>query len=354
MSADLVEALRRHVGLNIVSDLRLDAAAKTILFRSEHAQDGEQPQAVRIHAEDILRLVALSGRSEVSTDLRTDGDATLSLILRDNLGGTHWSSAVLLNAPPPRYEHQALAERARMADLGERALTLAHELRQPLFTISMANESLRLLLDRPDTTRSRLQTTASRIAEQVLRAQAIIKRTLGQVTDDKIVSRRTDVMEVAASAVDFLEALFERAEIVVTLDSAGLSACVPLGRLEMEQVFVNVLRNAADSIQSRRAGGWTGEGRITISLERGPGGTRCVVADNGAGLAADLERLAFEAFFTTKGQDGTGLGLHICRQIMEKAQGAIRLVSNHGEGARVEICLPAAPGDRAASDVVAA
>jgi len=353
-TAGLVEVLRRHVGLRVVSDLRLDAAAKTILFRSENAQDDEQPQAVAIHAEDTRRLAALAGRSDVATDLRTDDGATLSLILQGNLGGTHWSSAVLMNAPPPRREHHELAERARMADLGERALTLAHELRQPLFTISMANESLRLMLDRPDTTRSRLQTTALRIAEQVLRAQAIIKRTLGQAADEKIVGRRTDVMEVAASAVEFLEVLFERAEIAVQLDAAGLSACVPLARLEMEQVFVNVLRNAADSIQSRRAAGWKGEGLITIALERAPGGVRCVVTDNGAGLAADLERLAFEPFFTTKGQDGTGLGLHICRQIMEKAQGGIRLVSNHGEGARVEICLPAAAGGCAASDVVAA
>ncbi|MFK4874450.1 sensor histidine kinase [Novosphingobium sp. ZW T3_23] len=352
----LLEALRRHVGLKVVSDVRLDAAATRILFRSENAGADEQPQAVRIHPEDILRLAALAGRSEVVTDLRTqeNGMGTLTLILRDNRGGTHWGSAVLIDAPAPRHEHQALAERARMADLGERALTLAHELRQPLFTISMANESLRLMLDRPDTTRSRLQTTASRIAEQVLRAQAIIKRTLGQAADEKIVARHTDVMEAAASAVEFLEALFERADIVVERDAAGLSACVALGRVELEQVFVNLLRNAADSIQSRRVAGWDGEGRIAITLEGKPGQIRCVVTDNGAGLSADLERLAFEPFFTTKAQDGTGLGLHICRQIVEKARGSIRLIANPGHGARVEISLSPASGGRATSDVVAA
>jgi len=358
-ASGLIEALREHVGLRVVSDLRLDAAAKTILFRRENAGEGEQPEALAIHSEDVLRLAALSGRSDVTTDLRTGPRSTLTVILRGNLGGMHWASAVFLNAPEPRVSHEemgheAMAERARMADLGERALTLAHELRQPLFTISMANESLRLMLDRPDTTRSRLQTSASRIAEQVLRAQVIIKRTLGQAADDKIVARHTDVMEAAASAVEFLEALFERAEIAVELEPTGLSACVALGRVELEQVFVNVLRNAADSIQSRRAAGWDGEGRIAIALEGKPGQMRCVVTDNGAGLSADLERLAFEPFFTTKAQDGTGLGLHICRQIMEKAKGGIRLVSNQGVGARVEICLPSASGRPATSDVVAA
>jgi len=357
----LVDTLRRHVGLKVVSDLRLDGAGTRILFRSENAQKNEQPEILAVHSEDVLRLSALAGRSEVVTDLRIESPdeggrmRTVTLILRENLGGTHWGSAVLMDAPEPRPAHQALAERARMADLGERALTLAHELRQPLFTISMANESLRLMLDRPDTTRSRLQTTASRIAEQVMRAQAIIKRTLGQAAEDKIVPRHTDVMEAAASAVEFLEALFQRADIAVERDAAGLSAGVALGRVEMEQVFVNVLRNAADSIQSRRAGGWDGEGRITIRLEGKSGDqVRCVVTDNGAGLSADLERLAFEPFFTTKAQEGTGLGLHICRQIMEKAQGGIRLVANPGHGARVEICLPPISGRLAASDVVAA
>lgn len=354
----LVETLRRHVGLRGVSDLRLDTAARTILFRRENANEGEQPEALPIHPEDVLRLAALTGRSEVVTDLRMAEGGALTLILRDNRGGTHWGRAVLMNAPEPRQPHEALAERARMADLGERALILAHELRQPLFTISMANESLRLMLDRPDTTRSRLQTTASRIAEQVLRAQAIIKRTLGQAADDGIPARRTDVMAAAASAVEFLEALFEAAEIEVELDCGGLSACLAIGRVELEQVFVNVLRNAADSIQSRRAGGWDGAGRITVALEGKPGMMRCVVIDNGAGLSADLERLAFEPFFTTKAGEGTGLGLHICRQILNKAHGDIRLVStgerDRREGARVEICLPPGTGKRAAANVAAA
>ncbi|MPS70167.1 sensor histidine kinase [Novosphingobium aerophilum] len=361
----IVHELKTHVGLTVVSDLRLDSAATTIFFRSERARAGEQPEGLLVHPEDIRRLAALAGHSDVVTDLRVGpgGSGSLTLLLRENLGGTHWSSAVLLNMREPRHLHHAIAEKARLADLGERALTLAHELRQPLFTISMANESLRLMLDRADTTRSRLHMAAARIAAQVQRAQTIIKRTLSDTRDEDVLPGSADVMDAARHSVEFLEALFDRIGIRVELDSRGLVACVDLDRVELEQVFVNVLRNAADSIQSRREQGWDGQGTITIALEVEAGQIRCMIADNGAGLPPDLAQVAFEPFFTTKAHEGTGLGLHICRQILERAHGAIRLVSGNGEGtsaesagaegARVDISLPLSKG-MASSDVVAA
>jgi signal transduction histidine kinase len=83
---------------------------------------------------------------------------------------------------------RSVAAGRQITELSQSSSMLAHELRQPLFTISMASENLRLLLDRPDTDRQRMRQVASRIAEQVERAQAIIDTTLSTAASRMIPS----------------------------------------------------------------------------------------------------------------------------------------------------------------------
>ncbi|MFC0204671.1 sensor histidine kinase [Novosphingobium soli] len=242
---------------------------------------------------------------------------------------------------------ETIAAKARLADLGEQTSALAHELRQPLFSIAVANENLRMLLERAEGVNTRTVAAVERIAEQVRRAQTIIDRTLAYASGHGPGAVRAEIGLAVANAAAFMRPLLDAADIDVVVDeSVGhTAACVRLCQVEAEQVFVNIVRNAAESIEARRQAGWQGRGRIGISLHLEAEALRCVVADNGAGLSAEICRAAFEPFFTTKPRVGTGLGLHICRQALEKVDGVIRLRPGPGEGAEVVVEVPLSVAD---------
>lgn len=255
------------------------------------------------------------------------------------------------NEPAARLLRSA-AGKTRLAELGQLSCTIAHELRQPLFTISMASENLRLMLDAEGSDRERMQQSVRRIADQVQRAQTIIDQTLAYATGVDTVPDVADLGEAATNAIDFLAGLIEASNVEIKADWSIAPAFVGVSRIEMEQVFVNLVRNAVDSIEDRRRAGWRGRGRIVLTIERLDANVRCIITDNGAGLTPQLSEAAFQPFFTTKAQNGTGLGLHICRQILAKAGGVIRLVPGPVEGARVEFRMHLMP-EVPASGVVA-
>jgi signal transduction histidine kinase len=93
---------------------------------------------------------------------------------------------------------------------------------------------------------------------------------------------------------------------------------------KIEQVLINLIRNAAEATVDNR-------GEITVSLEEGNGEVFIRVTDNGSGIAPELANRIWEPFFTTKGDEGTGLGLEICRRIIEAlaSPSACRSNSNH-------------------------
>lgn len=235
-----------------------------------------------------------------------------------------------------------LAVKARMADLGEQSAALAHELRQPLFSIAVANENLRMMLGRSDMTRGQLEKATARIAQQVERAQTIIERTLAYAAGRTAEGLGADIGLASGNAIEFLQPLFEAENIEIDDNTAHLHATVALCQVELEQVFVNILRNAAESIAARREAGWQGVGRITMRFHRKTDSVTCTVSDNGAGLSKEVAREVFAPFFTTKARAGTGLGLHICRQALNKVGGSIRIAPEDRTGARVELELPLA------------
>ena len=217
---------------------------------------------------------------------------------------------------------------------------LAHELRQPLFTISMANENLRVMLEGSEPDQNRMRQAVLRIAEQVDRAQAIINRTLSAPSEQIVQRESTDVIDAIRSSVGLVAELPEACDVEFISQLPEERMLVGLSRIETEQVFVNLLRNAVDSIADRYRGGWRGPGRVSVTLQASGGDLRCVVADNGAGIATATLKTVFEPFVTTKASGGTGLGLHICRQIVSKAGGSIELKSGRIDGALAVLRLP--------------
>jgi len=119
----------------------------------------------------------------------------------------------------------------------------------------------------------------------------------------------------------------------VRVRTQGLEAAVetPVDDAQMHQVLTNLLLNAAHACAPK--------GEIWCRLEPMRDGARIEIEDNGAGIRPDLLEKVFEPFFTTKSR-GTGLGLPICKRIVETHGGTIRLDSEPGRGTRVTIELP--------------
>lgn len=229
----------------------------------------------------------------------------------------------------------------RNGDLDPVSCTLAHELRQPLSTISLGSENLRLMLEGDRLDPERMRQSVCRIAEQVERAQSIIEHTLSSYSGRTDPAETADMIGAAQRAAGLLEALPAAREVQFVWQLPEGRLLVGVSRIELEQVFVNLLRNAVESIGDRRAQqGWDGQGRVTVTIQQCGGSVRCIVADNGAGLAPASAELLFQPFFTTKASGGTGLGLYICGQIVDKAAGTIRLQPGSLDGAQVEIRMP--------------
>lgn len=263
----------------------------------------------------------------------------------DEVGGLEQPSRLRPAMPEPHGQPSGTADASSIAGDGrfssaEAGDLLAHELRQPLFTIAMANESLRLLVQRSEPDRDQMRASVARIAEQVERAQMIIEHALLLASGRSRDRDEADVIASAAHAAHLLEERRSDSEVELIWQLPEGKTVVAANSFDLEQAFVNILRNAMDSIEDRRKGGWLGRGRIVVTIQQCGGDVRCTVADNGAGLVPSTIRDLFRPFFTTKEKGGTGLGLHICRSVINKAGGEICIKPRSLEGAKVEIRMP--------------
>jgi signal transduction histidine kinase len=111
---------------------------------------------------------------------------------------------------------------------------------------------------------------------------------------------------------------------------------------EMNQVFLNLIINAAHAIGTVTENGSKGRGMITVITEKFGGGIRVVIEDTGGGIPDEIGEKVYEQFFTTKGRgQGTGQGLAIARRVVvDKHSGSLRYETNPGQGTRFIIELP--------------
>lgn len=344
----LLTAIASRKSGELVNDLRLDPGTGIVSFRRGDVGRIDR-QAIRVEAEDADRLKAmvLSGRTHAV--LRVSGGAgeTLEVFLADNRGGAHWGSALL-------FRNTGLVETTLEStrDREDRkALTIAHELRQPLFAISVAAERLRLMLAGDERQGAATESALARIATQAERAQIIISRTLSDsaALEGWHDGRPADLAAAARNSIEFLEEMAASANTSIHLRDGGRPAYVDIQEVALEQVFVNVLRNGIEAIQARREQGWVGTGSITVDIACDGQIARGIVCDNGAGLAeqaaASSARSGGSAF-SSRRKRGFGLGLSICRDILGPIDGAVRLRPRGQAGTVAEITVPLAEAFR--------
>lgn len=231
-----------------------------------------------------------------------------------------------------RTAQEGLVQSAKLAALGQMSAALAHEINQPLTTQRMQLETLRLLLDhgRLDEARQALEPL-----EQMLARMAALTGHLKTFARNSPggLRERLDLANVVDQALHLLDARIRSDEVEVALYLAR-PAWVRGDAIRLEQVLINLLRNALDAMADKRYK------RLEIRIETDNGQWRLSVLDSGGGIAeTDLAKV-FDPFFTTKPVgEGLGLGLAISYGIVHDAGGQLQ-VENLPGGARFSLTLP--------------
>jgi signal transduction histidine kinase len=230
-----------------------------------------------------------------------------------------------------REQREQIAHAGRVSVLGQLAAALAHELNQPLGAIQRNAEAAELLLESDSADREELQAIITDIYRDNLRAGAVLDRIRGLLKRRPVQLTPVEV----ESLLDEVAGL-ARPMMVPALSITCESGLPPLrgDRVLLQQVLLNLLFNAVEALGDRR------DGRVCVRAERANDPcVRISVADNGGGIARDLESRVLEPFFTTK-PEGLGMGLPIVASITDELGGSMRVDNEPGIGFTVHITLP--------------
>jgi two-component system sensor kinase FixL len=230
-----------------------------------------------------------------------------------------------------------LSHVARVSEMGQVSAAIAHELNQPLTAVlNYANVAKRLIASSDPAAKAKSYEAVSKASEQAMRAGQIIRRLRDFV--EKRESSRTleDINAVVEDAIALGLIGTRMGEIEITLAFAPDLPPVLADKVQIQQVLVNLLRNAAEAMaQSERR-------ELTVTTDRSNGtGVLVSVSDTGCGVPADLAERLFRPFVTTK-SGGMGIGLAISRSIIESHGGRLTMVPNPGGGTVFQFILPAA------------
>jgi C4-dicarboxylate-specific signal transduction histidine kinase len=226
------------------------------------------------------------------------------------------------------FEAQAeLALASRAATVGALSASLAHELNQPLGALVVNAQTLQRWLDRDPPDLAAVSRSAERIVRDSQRASDIIQSTRSMLGRHSPVVEPVSLIDLVSETRALMEVELLRNRVVVETNAASDPNTVIAVRIELQQVLINLFTNAVQAMAATPEE----HRRISVTIEPAEGQSISVkVHDNGPGLGAEVLQNLFKPFCTTK-ETGLGMGLAICRSMLE-ARGGTLTASNHAEG----------------------
>lgn len=241
-------------------------------------------------------------------------------------------------AQTARERDELLQQTGRLASLAEFASGIAHELNQPLAAMANYAAVAEAQLDHLPGATPPLSAAVRGIGNEAQRAGQIIQSLRAFIHKRSVVRRRTPLGALLAEPLALLAPLAQRLHCEIQLDGVADEALVIEGDTVMlEQVLLNLLRNALEAVAARETP--APPDAVQVRLWAEPGAVLACVSDRGGGVA-EPERL-FQAFFSTK-PGGMGLGLAICRTVIESHGGRLWHEPQPGGGSRFLFRLPQA------------
>jgi len=284
------------------------------LVRGDVARD--QVEFGVVHGDGTLRVLLATGAPLFDEDGKITGIVTSA---RDITEAKHFE--------------QQLAQKERFAAMGQMLAGAAHELNNPLTAILGVSDLLR-----EGATDEVARRQGNLILKQARRAAAVVQNLLAfsRPMTHGVLKLRLD--EIVQEALQLAQPGLEQKNIHTKFTSREALPYVQGDRKLLQQVFLNILANAEQSISPLRE-----RGEIDVLLARVGEKIRVTFADNGPGIPREIMAKIFDPFFTTKRPGGgSGLGLTICLAVVKEHGGTIEIDSVPGAGAAVHVFLPAA------------
>ena len=235
-----------------------------------------------------------------------------------------------------RQNLQTLAHAGRLQSMGEMASTMAHELNQPLTAILSFSQASQRVIKNQDFDQGELVFALERIAVNAKRAGDIISHLRGFIRKGESSAKRFDINQLISEAMDLVNTELLHLEIGVELELTKGMPDVMVDPVQIQQVILNLVRNSMEAIQ----GHGDEERTITIAtlIDR-PGRVKVSVTDTGPGLAPEISDKIFDSFMSTK-SEGMGIGLSICKSLVEAHGGELITKQQSGRGATFSFVLP--------------
>jgi PAS domain S-box-containing protein len=225
---------------------------------------------------------------------------------------------------------EQMARSERFATIGQMAAKVAHEIRNPLSSISLNAELLGDEIKSPDFDREEGQSLLKSIMVEVDRLANLTNEYLQFSRMPATISNKYDLKKVITSIRSFVVNELKTKKIDLLLNLPQNPVILYIDKDKIRQVLLNLIKNSIESLNQN--------GEISISINQNQIETHILVSDNGPGIEKEDQRKIFEPFYTTK-EVGTGLGLAICKQLVEDQNGSIHYLDDK-PGAHFLIILP--------------
>ncbi len=229
---------------------------------------------------------------------------------------------------------EQLAHVGRVATAGELATSLAHEVNQPLAAIVTNAQAGRRYIANDAADTKRIEDILSDIAQQGQRASDIIQRLRNFLRKHESERRSVDLNQVVRDTLPLVRRELQDHRVDLVLDLAAEPVVVDADPIQRQQVVVNLVNNACEAMSNT-----VGERTLEIRTDAARQRRRFEVCDSGPGIAPDIAERLFQPYVTTKAT-GMGLGLAICRSIVEAHGGRISADSSGKTGTRICVDLP--------------
>jgi PAS domain S-box-containing protein len=229
-----------------------------------------------------------------------------------------------------------LTRLSRTLSLAEMAASIAHELNQPLTAVVTHAYACREWLCSTPANLEKASATAEKIVQESTRASSVVRRVRALFSEEPHVRKLTDMNRLIQALARLLRDEAIRREVSIKLVLANDLPRLEMDSVQIQQVLLNLATNAMDAMMLVR-----GPRELTIRSEkRSDAEIMVAVEDHGPGIASEIAPRIFEPFFSTK-EHGTGMGLSICRSIVESHQGRLWAENSNRGGTKFQFTVRA-------------
>ena len=291
--------------------------------------------AIRARAEELARRGALVN---VLQDVTARSGERIPVgisetVLRDGAGEVLGTSLIMRDHRERERLEQHLRRSERLSAMSVMAAGLAHELNNPLAILGNRVECMQRDARRASAPAAWLKDLEV-LGDHVTRISGLTSSLLAFARDDERTTEPISLPSLAMPIVALLRQTFAMRGLELAVDFAPDVPTITVNAKAIETVLVNLLLNAADATPAG--------GKVTLGVRAtAAGGVEFDVSDTGSGIPVEQRGRVFEPFYTTKGVGrGTGLGLAVCRSVVDRHGGTIRISDAPGGGARFVVTLP--------------